>query len=69
MGGFGSLYSGLDDDNFDQDRVYDPDEVFKNFRRMDDDAPLQRTYRPQVSRTSQGVVVETRRKRQVKMPY
>lgn len=68
MAGFGSLYSEMDDDNFDQDRVYDADEVFKNFKRSDD-GMLPRAHRPQVTRTVQGVVVETRKRRKVEMPY
>lgn len=67
MGGFGSLYSEMDDDNFDQDRVYDADEVFKNFKKVDDDGAPHR--RQQISRTAQGVIVETRRKRKIDMPY
>ncbi|WP_327210663.1 hypothetical protein [Rhizobium leguminosarum] len=69
MGGFGSLYSEMDDDNFDQDRVYDADEVFKNFKKIDDDGAPQRSHRQQISRTAQGVIVETRRKRKIDMPY
>jgi hypothetical protein len=69
MGGFGSLYSEMDDDNFDQDRVYDADEVFKNFKKIDDDGAPHRSHRQQISRTAQGVIVETRRKRKIDMPY
>lgn len=69
MGGFGSLYSEMDDDNFDQDRVYDADEVFKNFRKTAEDGMNQRAHRPQISRTAQGVIVETRKRRKVDMPY
>ncbi len=68
MAGFGnSLYSGMDDDNFDYDRNYSADDVFRNFGKSDDGAL--RPPRPTVSRTSGGVIVETRKRRTVKMPY
>lgn len=67
MAGFGNLYSGMDDDGFDEDKIYDAEEVFRNFNRTDDG--MQRAARTNVSRTAGGVVVETRKRRQVKMPY
>lgn len=67
MAGFGNLYSGMDDDNFDYDKKWNADEVFKDFGSNDDGAA--RIARPVVSRTAGGVVVETRKRRSVKMPY
>jgi hypothetical protein len=67
MTGFGNLYSEMNDDNFDYDRNYDADEVFRNFAKPDDGSA--RASRPAVSRTSGGVIVETRKRRTVKLPY
>lgn len=67
MTGFGSLYSGMDDDNFDYDKVYDPKEVFGNFGAKETQAP--KVSRPTVSRTETGVIVETRKSRSYKLPY
>lgn len=67
MAGFGNLYSEMDDDGFNEDKIYDAEEVFKNFARGDDGS--QRANRPSISRTEKGVVIETRKRRQIKMPY
>lgn len=67
MVGFGSLYSGMDDDNFDYDKNYDVNEVFKDFGSPD--AGTQKVARTTVGRIQGGVIVETRKRRTVKMPY
>ncbi|NTF17225.1 hypothetical protein G6L37_02115 [Agrobacterium rubi] len=67
MAGFGNLYSGMDDENFDYDKNYDPDEVFRNFGSTDAMEP--KAHRPVVSRTEGGVIVETRKRRSIKLPY
>jgi hypothetical protein len=67
MAGFGSLYSGMDDDNFDYDKVYDPKEVFGRFGGEEAQSP--KISRPTVSRTENGVIVERRKSRSYKLPY
>lgn len=67
MAGFGNLYSGMDDDGFDYEKDWDPNTVFANFGKTEASEP--RAARPAISRTSGGVVVETRPKRKVTLPY
>lgn len=67
MAGFGNLYSEIEDEGFNEDKIYNADEVFKNFSRNDDGSG--RAARQSITRTAGGVVVETRKRRNVKMPY
>jgi len=67
MTGFGNLYSEMNDDSFDYDRNYDAEDVFSRFGKSEETGT--RAARPAVSRTAGGVIVETRKRRQVKMPY
>jgi hypothetical protein len=68
MAGFGSLYSEMDDNYFDADKEYDPKKVFENFGGGEADSH-QRPMRSTISRTANGIPVETRRRRKVNMPY
>jgi hypothetical protein len=72
MAGFGSLYSGMDDENFDYSKEYDPNEVFPKevFGRFGgDDNQAARVSRSTVTTKQNGVIVERRKSRSYKLPY